>query len=161
MNLLPWMQAENLTAEWIKEIAKEWGTSAVKQALLDRTIQWAAEWGLEWYISSIWYEDPQETMKTTIPLWIWAWGLGWYLQWKSAINDAWVLKAADATDDLVKQTDEANKIWGRIGQGDIDDQNKVVEWVKSIRKRGWEDSINSIKTYRQLDNAIKKTEKQI
>ena len=59
MNLLPWMQAENLTAEWIKEIAKEWGTSAVKQALLDRTIQWAAEWGLEWYISSIWYEDPQ------------------------------------------------------------------------------------------------------
>ena len=161
MNLLPWMQAENLTVEWVKEIAKEWGKSAVKQALLDRTIQWAAEWGLEWFASSIWYEDPQETMKTTIPLWIWAWGLGWYLQWKSAINDAWVLKAADATDDLVKQTDEANKIWGRIGQGDVDDQSKVVEWVKSITKRSGKDSVKSIKTYKQLDDTIKKTEKQI
>ena len=161
MSLLPWMQAENLTSEWVKEIAKEWGKSAVKEAVLWRAIQWGAEWGLEWYITSIWYEDPQQTMKTTIPMWIWAWTLWWYLQWKSAIKESWVLKAADAADDLAKQTEEVNKVGGRIGQGDIDDQKKVVEWVKSITKRNGKDTVKDIKTYKQLENSINKTKKQI
>ena len=161
LKLLPWMTADNLTAEWVKEIAKEWWQAAVKDALVGRTLQWAAEWGLQWFVNSIWAEDAQETMKTAIPLWIWAWGLWWYIQWSNAIRESGVSKVADATSKIADKTDDANKIWGRIGQWDIDDQKKVVEWVRSITKRNWITDTKSIKTYDQLDDVIKQTEKQI
>ena len=167
LKLLPSMQAENLTAEWIKEIAEEWWKQAVKQAILDRTIQGAAEWWLAWFVNSVWEDDAQKTMKTAIPFWIWAWALGGYLQWKSTAKSAGI-DLKDASKDTSKisskiadKTDDANKIAGRIGQGDIDDQRKVTEWVKSLAKRNWEDNTKAIKTYEQLEDAIKNTKRQI
>lgn len=168
LNLLPSMQAENLTAEWVKQIAAEWGKSAVKQAVLDRTLQWAAEWGLAWFVNSVWEEDAQKTMKTTVPLGISAWALGWYLQGNSAVRNAKLTELDNKVNTtsknasrIVDKTDDANKIAGRIWQGDINDQSKVREWVRSLARRNWETNTKSIKTYKQLEDAIKNTKRQI
>ena len=168
LKLLPWMQAENLTTEWVKELATEWGKSAVKQAVLDRTIQGAAEWGLQWFVTSVWDEDAQKTMKTTVPLGIAAWALWGYLQGSSAVRNAkledinnQVNTTSKNASKIAVKTEDANKVAGRIWQGDIDDQSKVREWVRSIAKRNWEDSAKSIKTYKQLEDAIKNTKRQI
>lgn len=165
LKLLPWMQAENLTSEWIKQIAKEWWSQAVKQAVLGRTLEWAAEWGLAWFVNSVWEEDAQKTMKTAVPLWIWAWWLAWYLQGSSAVRQADLPKEVSTSSKqmskIADKTDDANKIAGRIGQGDIDDQRKVTEWVRSLAKRNWEDNTKAIKTYKQLEDAIKSAKRQI
>ena len=169
LSLLPWMQAENLTTEWVKEIAKEWWMNAVKQAVLNRSLEWAAEWGLGWFINSIWDENPQKTMQTSIPFGFWIGGLGWYIQWSSAVKDAnlsEILKtpsniSSKVSSKVADKTDDANRIAGRIWQGDKADQGKVVEWVKSITKRNWVENTKSIRTYDELEKTIKKTEKQI
>ena len=67
-------------------------------------------------------------------------------------------KVANTTREIADKTDDANRIAGRIWQWDIDDQAKVVEWVKSITKRS---GTNAIKTYDDLDDAIRSTERQI
>lgn len=165
LKLLPWMQAENLTSEWIKQIAKEWWKEAVKQAIIDRAIQWAAEWGLWGFINSVWEEDAQKTMKTSIPLWIWIWWLAWYLQWSSAVKGADLPKdttpSSKTVSKIADKTDDANKIAGRIWQWDKADQKKVVEWVKSITNRNGVKNTKSIKTYDELEDVIKNTKRQI
>ena len=70
-------------------------------------------------------------------------------------------KVANTTREIADKTDDANRIAGRIWQWDIDDQAKVVKGVKSLTDRMWKDSVKSIKTYDQLDDAIRSTERQI
>lgn len=70
-------------------------------------------------------------------------------------------RIAKTTSKIADKTDDANRVAGRIWQWDIDDQAKVVEWVKSITKRNWAESTKAISTYDDLEKVIKNTEKQI
>ena len=108
LKLLPWMQAENLTAEWIKQVAKEWWKEAVKQAIIDRTIQWAAEWGLWGFIGSASTENPVQSMKYGIPIWMWVWALVWYVQGTRAKNKA-EASIIDELDELKKTNPETKE----------------------------------------------------
>lgn len=70
-------------------------------------------------------------------------------------------KVAKTTTKIADKTDDANRIAGRIWQWDLDDQAKVVKWVKSITDRKGEKAVKAIKTYDELEDAIKSTEREI
>lgn len=159
-------------ASWIALTAPAWVAAA--PAMANSTLWGAALlWGMEWafdtaltHYGSQWNLDikPWE-----LALWT-ALGTLWGVV-TNKLSTAWreaVRNASDKVDDTARvtkqiadKTDDANRIAGRIWQWDIDDQAKVVKWVKSITERMWKDSVKSIKTYDQLDDAIKSTERQI
>ena len=101
MRLLPWMWWEGVTSEAIKEAAAEWGKSAVKQLVLDNTIQGAAQWGLWWFLYSAWEEDPQKNMGRNMVVWS---AIGW-------ISWFWQAKMAElqAKNSLMNQLNELQK----------------------------------------------------
>lgn len=159
-------------ASWIALTAPAWVAAA--PAMANSTLWGAALlWGMEWafdtaltHYGSQWNLDikPWE-----LALWT-ALGTLWGVvtnklstAWKEAVRNASdkVDDTARVTKQIADKTDDANRIAGRIWQWDIDDQAKVVKWVKSITDRMGKDSVKSIKTYDQLDDAIRSTEKQI
>lgn len=150
LKLLPWMEVENLTAEWIKQVAKEWGKEAVKQAVVDRTIQWAAQWGLWGFVGSVSTDNPVQSMKYGIPIWMWAWALVWYVQGTRATNKA---KASimDELDELKKSNPET-KEYVDIQQKDL--RNKYEKWVKP----SWRWKKTTADYQKSIDDGLKWTE---
>lgn len=125
MQLLPWMWADNLTVDWLKQLAAEWWSSAVKQAIIDRTIIWAAEWWLGWFIDSSWQENPQQSMKKSIPLWIVIGGVLWLAQW------LWTNYKAEHS--LMQQLDDIKNSPEYKNNQDV--QNKVDVTKESLRDK--------------------------
>ena len=151
--------------------APAWATLAPIMA--DSSVWWAALlWGMEWALDTafthLWSQWNLDVTPWEMALWTALGGLWWVLTNK--LSQAWkeVIKNSDKVDDATRlsskiadKTDDANRIAGRIWQWDIDDQAKVVEWVKSITKRSWDSGVKEIKKYSDLEKVIKKTERQI
>lgn len=150
-----------MSAALAPAMATQWATNA---ALLGG-IEWVADTYLTHY-GSQWNVDVK---PWELALWTALGGLWGVLTNK--LSTAWketLKNISDKTDDVARittkiadKTDDANRIAGRIWQGDIDDQAKVVKWVKSMTDRMGKDTVKSIKTYDKLDDAIRSTEKQI
>ena len=126
----------------LSHIGTQWDFDVTPKELLI----WAVTWGLWGVATNKLSNIPRETITNTAD------------KLDDAANAS---KAATTTSKIADKTDDANRIAGRIWQWDIDDQAKVVKGVKSITDRMWKDSVKSIKTYDQLDDAIRSTEKQI
>lgn len=135
--------------------------------LWEATAFWALEWLADTALTHYWSQWDLNVTPWEMALWA---ILGWV--WWAATNKlANLNKVDDATNatkvatekatKIADKTDDAKKIAGRIWQWDIDDQKKVVEWVKSITKRSGKEWVKEIKTYSQLEDAIKNTEKKI
>lgn len=148
--------------------------AATAPIMADSTTLWAGilwwiEWGLDTVLTHYGSQWNVDMDLWELALWT-ALGSLWGVvtnklsnAWKEAIKNVGD-KADDTariTSKIADKTDDANRIAGRIWQWDIDDQAKVVKWVKSMTDRMGKDSVKSIKTYDQLDDAIKSTEKQI
>ena len=170
----------NATKAW--EVVGDIGTAialtapmwaATAPIMADSTLGWAALlWGAEWALDTafthLWSQWNLNVTPWEMALWTALGGLWWVLTNK--LSQAWkeVIKNSDKVDDATRlsskiadKTDDANRIAGRIWQWDIDDQAKVVEWVKSITKRSWDSGVKEIKKYSDLEKVIKKTERQI
>ena len=132
---------------------------------------WAIEWGIDTLATQYGSQWNLDITPTQALLWVGGGALWWVLTNKLSqvannvddvannVDDA--TKNAKITTKIADKTDDAKKVAGRIWQWDIDDQAKVVEWVKSITKRSWEKWVKTIKKYGELKDAIKSTEKQI
>lgn len=126
----------------LSHIGTQWDFDVTPKELLI----WAITWGLWGVATNKLSNIPRETITNTAD------------KLDDAANAS---KVATTTSKIADKTDDANRIAGRIWQWDIDDQAKVVKGVKSITDRMWKDSVKTIKTYDQLDDAIRSTEKQI
>ena len=170
----------NATKAW--EVVGDIGTavaltapmwSALAPIMADSTLWgaallWASEWAIDTAFTHLWSQWNLNVTPWEMALWTALGGLWWVLTNK--LSQAWkeVIKNSDKVDDATRlsskiadKTDDANRIAGRIWQWDIDDQAKVVEWVKSITKRSWDSGVKEIKKYSDLEKVIKKTERQI
>ena len=179
---LLWEERANSTATKVWEVVGDIGTavaltapmwSALAPIMADSSVGWAALlWGAEWALDTafthLWSQWNLDVTPWEMALWTALGGLWWVLTNK--LSQAWkeVIKNSDKVDDATRlsskiadKTDDANRIAGRIWQWDIDDQAKVVEWVKSITKRSWDSGVKEIKKYSDLEKVIKKTERQI
>ena len=130
---------------------------------------WGMEWALDTALTHYWSQWNLDIKPWELALWT-ALGTLWGVvtnklstAWKEAVRNASdkVDDTARVTKQIADKTDDANRIAGRIWQWDIDDQAKVVEWVKSITKRSWDSGVKEIKKYSDLEKVIKKTERQI
>ena len=132
---------------------------------------WAIEWGIDTLATHYGSQWNLDVTPIEAALWI-VGGAGWWMLTNKLskvannvddvannVDDA--TKNAKITTKIADKTDDAKKVAGRIWQWDIDDQARVVEWVKSITKRSWEKWVKTIKKYGELKDAIKSTEKQI
>ena len=180
----PLLWEERAKSWWTKawEVVGDIGTavaltapmwSALAPIMADSSVGWAALlWGAEWALDTafthLWSQWNLDVTPWEMALWTALGGLWWVLTNK--LSQAWkeVIKNSDKVDDATRlsskiadKTDDANRIAGRIWQWDIDDQAKVVEWVKSITKRSWDSGVKEIKKYSDLEKVIKKTERQI
>lgn len=183
----PLLWEERANNWWTKawEIVWDIGTAIAMSYPLSAALapamatQWVGNaallWGIEWWIDTLvthygsqWNLD---VTPTEAALWI-VGGAGWWMLTNKLskvannvddvannVDDA--TKNAKITTKIADKTDDAKKVAGRIWQWDIDDQARVVEWVKSITKRSWEKWVKTIKKYGELKDAIKSTEKQI
>ena len=139
--------------------------------LWEAALLWAIEWGIDTLATQYGTQWNLDITPTQAILWIAGGAWGWMLTNKLSqvannvddvannVDDA--TKNAKITTKIADKTDDAKKVAGRIWQWDIDDQAKVVEWVKSITKRSGEKWITDIKKYSELKDSIKATEKQI
>lgn len=145
--------------------AMAWGT------LWEAALLWGIEWWIDTLVTHYGSQWNLDVTPTEAALWI-VGGAGWWMLTNKLskvannvddvannVDDA--TKNAKITTKIADKTDDAKKVAGRIWQWDIDDQAKVVEWVKSITKRSWEKWVKTIKKYGELKDAIKSTEKQI
>ena len=151
--------------------APMWAATAPIMAdstLWGAALLWASEWAIDTAFTHLWSQWNLNVTPWEMALWTTLGGLWWVLTNK--LSQAWkeVIKNSDKVDDATRlsskiadKTDDANRIAGRIWQWDIDDQAKVVEWVKSITKRSWDSGVKEIKKYSDLEKVIKKTERQI
>ena len=131
--------------------------------LWEATAFWALEWLADTALTHYWSQwdlnvTPWEMALWAILGWVW-WAATNKLSNLSKVDD--VTNATNKASKIADKTDDANRIAGRIWQWDIDDQKKVVEWVKSMTSRNGKEQVKNIKKYSQLEDAIKKTEKQI
>ena len=148
--------------------------AATAPIMADSTTLWAGilwwiEWGLDTVLTHYGSQWNVDVKPWELALWT-ALGSLWGVV-TNKLSNAWkeaIKNVGDKADDTARittkiadKTDDAKKVAGRIWQWDIDDQAKVVKWVKSMTDRMGKDSVKSIKTYDQLDDAIKSTEKQI
>lgn len=179
---LLWEERANSTATKVWEVVGDIGTAialtapmwaATAPIMADSTLWgaallWASEWAIDTAFTHLWSQWNLNVTPWEMALWTTLGGLWWILTNK--LSQAWkeVIKNSDKVDDATRlsskiadKTDDANRIAGRIWQWDIDDQAKVVEWVKSITKRGWDSGVKEIKKYSDLEKVIKKTERQI
>jgi len=179
---LLWEERANSTATKVWEVVGDIGTAVALTApmwaatapiMADSTLWgaallWASEWAIDTAFTHLWSQWNLNVTPWEMALWTALGGLWWVLTNK--LSQAWkeVIKNSDKVDDATRlsskiadKTDDANRIAGRIWQWDIDDQAKVVEWVKSITKRSWEKWVKDIKKYGELKDAIKASEKQI
>ena len=156
-----------LTAPLSSALAPAMTTQWVGNAAL----LWAIEWGIDTLATQYGSQWNLDITPTQALLWVGGGALWWVLTNKLSqvannvddvannVDDA--TKNAKITTKIADKTDDAKKVAGRIWQWDVDDQAKVVEWVKSITKRSWEKWVKTIKKYGELKDAIKSTEKQI
>ena len=152
-----------LTAPMAAATAPYLASASLGEAASFGALQWLADTALTHY----WSQWDLNVTPWEMAMWA---VLGW-LWWAATNKLANLNKVDDATNatkvatekatKIADKTDDANKIAGRIWQWDIDDQKKVVEWVKSITKRSGKEWVKEIKTYSQLEDAIKNTEKKI
>lgn len=131
--------------------------------LWEATAFWALEWLADTALTHYWSQwdlnvTPWEMAMWAILGWVW-WAATNKLANLNKVDD--VTNATNKASKIADKTDDAKRIAGRIWQWDLDDQKKVVEWVRSMTKRSGEDWIKNIKKYSQLEDAIKKTERQI
>lgn len=150
LKLLPWMQAENLTVEWIKQVANQWWRQAVRQAVLDRTIQWAAEWWLWWFIDSVWQENATQSMKTWVPLWIVGGWIAWFTQW-AITNRKAQQSLLDELDELKKANPDTENL---VDVTKKSLRDKYRQWVRPL----WQWKKSSAEYTKSIDDWIRGTE---
>ena len=148
-----------LTAPMAAATAPYLASASLWEAASFGALQWLADTALTHYWSQ-WDLNvtPLEMAMWAVLGWLW-WAATNKLSNLSKVDD--VTNATNKASKIADKTDDANRIAGRIWQGDIDDQKKVVEWVRSMTSRNGKEQVKNIKKYSQLEDAIKKTEKQI
>lgn len=124
---------------------------------------WALEWLADTALTHYWSQwdlnvTPWEMAMWAVLGWLW-WAATNKLSNLSKVDD--VNNATNKASKIADKTDDAKRIAGRIWQWDLDDQKKVVEWVRSMTSRNGKEQVKNIKKYSQLEDAIKKTERQI
>ena len=153
-------------ASWIALTAPLAAATAPAMAsawLTEAASLWALEWLADTALTHYWSQwdlnvTPWEMTLWAILGWVW-WAATNKLANLNKVDD--VTNATNKASKIADKTDDAKRIAGRIWQWDLDDQKKVVEWVRSMTKRSGEDWVKNIKKYSQLEDAIKKTERQI
>lgn len=148
-----------LTAPMAAATAPYLASASLWEAASFGALQWLADTALTHYWSQ-WDLNvtPWEMAMWAVLGWLW-WAATNKLSNLSKVDD--VTNATNKASKIADKTDDANRIAGRIWQGDIDDQKKVVEWVRSMTSRNGKEQVKNIKKYSQLEDVIKKTEKQI
>lgn len=181
--VLVWDERADSTATKAWEVVGDIGSAialtaplwaATAPVMANSTVWWAALlWGMEWALDTAvthyWSKGDLDVKPWELALWT-ALGSLWGVV-TNKLSNAWkevIKNVGDKADDTARittkiadKTDDANRIAGRIWQWDIDDQAKVVKWVKSMTDRMGKDGVKSIKTYDELGDAIKSTERQI